>query len=98
MLADDHVARLDVAVQYAAAVGTRWRCRHRGSGAAGGGAPDRGPGSAVRTIFGTRGVEPLDGLLEAVAADEPHGVIRAAVAVGAQAVDGDDPPVAPARR
>ena len=33
----------------------------------------------------------VDGFLEAVAADEPHGVIRAAVAISAQSVDGDDP-------
>ena len=32
----------------------------------------------------------LDRLLEAVAPDEPHGVVRPAVAVGAQAVDRDD--------
>ena len=36
-------------------------------------------------------VEARDGLLEAVAADEPHGVVGPAVGVGAQAVDGDDP-------
>ena len=42
-------------------------------------------------------VEAVDGLLERVAADEPHGVIGAAVAVGAQAVDRHDPG-APARR
>ena len=35
-------------------------------------------------------MEVLDGLLEAVAADEPHGVVRPAVAVGAQPVDRDD--------
>ena len=38
-------------------------------------------------------MEAVDGLLEAVAPDEPHGVVRAAVAVGAQAVDRDDPGV-----
>ena len=36
------------------------------------------------------GVEAVDGLLEAVAADEPHGVVGPAVGVGAQAVDRDD--------
>ena len=35
-------------------------------------------------------VEVLDGLLEAVALDEPHGVIGPPAAVGAQAVDRDD--------
>ena len=39
------------------------------------------------------GVEAVDGLLEAVAADEPHGVVGPAVGVGAQAVDRDDPRV-----
>ena len=38
-------------------------------------------------------MEPVDGLLEAVAADEPHGVERPAVGVVAQAVDRDDPRV-----
>ncbi len=34
-----------------------------------------------------------DGVLQAVAADEPHGVVGAAVVVVAQAVDRDDPGV-----
>ena len=38
-------------------------------------------------------MEMLHRLLERVAADEPHGVIGAAIAVGAQAVDGHDPRV-----
>ena len=37
------------------------------------------------------GVERGDRVLEAVAADEPHGVIRPAVAVRTQTVDRDDP-------
>ena len=36
------------------------------------------------------GVEAVDGLLEGVAADEPHGVIGTAVGVGPQPVDRDD--------
>ena len=48
---------------------------------------ERRPGSF---FSGVVGVEVLDGLLEAVALDEPHGVIRAAVGVGAQPVDRDD--------
>ena len=32
----------------------------------------------------------VDGLLERIALDEPHRVVRTAVGVGAQAVDGDD--------
>ena len=51
---------------------------------------DRRPGSSFERVVG---VEPLDRLLEAVAADEPHGVVGPAVAVGAQAVDRDDPGV-----
>jgi hypothetical protein len=39
------------------------------------------------------GVEAGDGLLEGLPADEAHGVEEAAVAVGAQAVDRDDPRV-----
>ena len=38
-------------------------------------------------------MEARDGVLEAVALDEPHGVERPAVVVGAQAVDRDDPGV-----
>jgi hypothetical protein len=36
------------------------------------------------------GVEAIDGLLEAVPADEPHGVVGPALAVVAQAVDRHD--------
>ncbi len=36
-------------------------------------------------------VEVFDGFFEAVAADEPHGVIGPAVTVGPEAVDRDDP-------
>ena len=38
-------------------------------------------------------MEAVGGLLEAVPSDEPHRVERAAVAVGAQPIDGDDPRV-----
>jgi hypothetical protein len=38
-------------------------------------------------------VEAVDGVLEAVAPDEPHGVERPAAAVGPEPVDGDDPRV-----
>ena len=48
-------------------------------------------GVAARLPVGA--VEPLDRLLEAVAADEPHGVERPAVGVVAQAVDRHDPRV-----
>ena len=49
---------------------------------------DRRPGSLLSARVG---VEALDRLLEAVALDEPHRVVRPAVVVGAQAVDRDDP-------
>ena len=39
------------------------------------------------------GVEAVGGFLEAVAADEPHRVVGAAVGIGSQAVDRDDPGV-----
>ena len=36
-------------------------------------------------------MEPFDGLLERVAADKPHCVIRASIAISAQSVDWDYP-------
>ena len=51
---------------------------------------DRRPGSSFSDASAWKR---CDRLLEAVAPDEPHGVIRTAVAVGAQAVDRDDPGV-----
>ena len=51
--------------------------------------PPAGVASSARSSAWKR----VDGLLEAVAADEPHGVVGPAVAVGAQAVDRDDPRV-----
>ena len=48
----------------------------------------------ARVAAGVLGLmELLDGLLEGLALDEPHGVIRAAVGVAAQAIDRDDPRV-----
>ena len=52
----------------------------------------QGPGSGVG-LEGVVGVEAGDGVLEALAPDEPHGVEGPAVVVVAQAVDGDDPGV-----
>ena len=49
--------------------------------------------TAVGSGRGCSLVVRLDGLLEAVALDEPHGVERPAVVVGAQAVDRHDPGV-----
>ena len=48
---------------------------------------DRWPGSVLQGLVG---VEAVDGLLEPVAPDEPHGVIGPSVGVASQAVDRDD--------
>ena len=94
VLAQDDIRRLDVAVDHAAGVGivdgvadveesaeqlAELQVDRRAGG--------RPPGDAASRV------ELVDRFLEAVAADEPHGVIRAAVAVSAQSVDGDDPGV-----
>ena len=91
MLADDDVARLDVPVQDAAAVGVV-------DGVADVGEPPQELAQLQRPLarVGLQSrvaVEPLDRLLEAVALDEPHRVVRAAVAVRAQPVDRHDPGV-----
>ena len=51
-----------------------------------------GPGSRLRRAPRSAWKR-VGGLLEAVAPDEPHGVVGPAVGVGAQAVDRDDPRV-----
>ena len=88
MPADDDVARLDVPMQDASRVGVVDRVADVQE-------PPQQLAQLQRTPAGVGlqavvGVEAVDGLLEAVAADEPHGVVRAAVAVGAQAVDRHD--------
>ena len=89
VLADDDVARLDVAVQHAAGMGVvdgvadvdeppqqlRRASERRAAG--------RVPAACVA-------MEAFDGLLEAVALDESHRVERPATGVGAQAVDRHD--------
>ena len=40
------------------------------------------PSARVATLSASIGVEALDGLLEGVAPDEPHGVVGPAVGVG----------------
>ena len=89
VLADDDVRRLDVAVQHAAAVGVVDGVADvdEPCGAACASASERPAGSLVRVDIA---VEPFDRLLEAIALDEPHRVVRPAAAVGAQAVDRDD--------
>ncbi len=88
MLTDNDVARLDVAVQHAPSVRifdcvanidetTQQRAQFQ-----------RAP--AVVLLQRRIGVEPVDGLFHAVAADEAHRVERPAIAVSAQAVDRHD--------
>ena len=91
MLADDDVARLDVAVEYAPAVGVL-------DGVANVDEPTQQVAQLERAAAGVGpgrrvGVEALDGLLEAIAPDEPHRVVGPPAVVGPQAVDGDDPGV-----
>ena len=86
--AQHHVVRLEVAVQHPLAVRERDRLAD----------VDEPPQQLAELDGGRVGpgvllVVRLDGLLEAVALDEPHGVERPAIVVGAQAVDRDDPGV-----
>ena len=48
------------------------------------------PPAGVASSSASSAWNAVDGLLEAVAPDEPHGVVRPAVGVGAQAVDRHD--------
>ena len=91
VVAHDDIAGLDVAVQDAPVVGIF-------DGVADVGEPPQQLAQLERPPAGVRfqcrvSVKPLDHLLERVAADEPHGVIRAATGVGAQAIDRHDPRV-----
>ena len=91
VLADDDVGRLDVAVEHAAAVGVVDRVADVDEPPQELAQRQRAP---ARVVLQRRvGVEAGDGVLEAVAADEPHRVVGPAVAVAAQAVDRDDPRV-----
>lgn len=83
-----HVVRLQVAVQHAAAVGV-------GDHLADGDEPAQQPAELNRRRVGPGMplVIGLNDLAEAVVAQEPHGVKRAAIGGGAQAVDRDDPGV-----
>ena len=88
VLADDHVARLDVAMEHAPAVGVL-------DGVADVDEPPQQVAqlerAAARVAPERRvGVESLDRLLEAVSPDEPHRVVRPLAVVGPQAVDRDD--------
>ncbi len=91
VLADDDVGRLEVAVQHAAAVCVVDRVADVGESPQ---EPAQLERPSARVTLACRlAVEQLDGLLEAVALDEPHGVVGAAGAIGAQPVDRDDPGV-----
>ena len=88
MLADDDVARLDVAVKNAAAVRVIDRIADVDKPAQQLAQSQR---SAARVAFERFiGVEAVDRLLEAISFDEPHGIERAAVGVSSQAVDRHD--------
>ena len=88
VLADDHVSRLDVAMEHAPAVGVL-------DGVADVDEPPQQVAQLERAAAGVAperrvGVESLDRLLEAVSPDEPHRVERPLAVVGPQAVDRDD--------
>ena len=88
MFADDDVSRLDVAVEHAAAVCVVDRVADVHEAAEELAELQRTPAGIAfpRPV----GVVAVDRLLEAVAADESHGIERPPVGVGAEAVDGDD--------
>ena len=83
VLAEHHVAGLQVAVQHAAAVGVGDRLADVHEAAQQLAEGDRVEAPAA-------GVEGVRGVLEGVAPDEPHGVIRPAALVAAEAVDRHD--------
>ena len=91
MVADDDVPRLDVAMEHAAAVGVVDRVAD----------VDEPPQqlaqlerAAPRVLARDASAwKLLDGLLERISLDEPHGVVGPAVGIGAQAVDRHDPGV-----
>ena len=89
VLADDDVARLDVAVKDATGMGVFDCVAEIGESPQEFSQLERPKAGVLlqRLVV----VESLDGLLERVAADEPHGVVGAAVGVGAEAVDWHDP-------
>ena len=88
MLADDDVARLDVAVEHAAAVRVFDRVAHIHK------APEQPaqfqPTPALILLKRFVAVKAIDRFLERIATDKPHGVKRAAVGVGSQAIYGND--------
>jgi hypothetical protein len=91
VLADDDVARLDVAVQHPPAVRVLDRVTHVQESPQELAQLQRAV--AMAFLQPLVGVELLDGFLERVTTDEPHRIEGPAVGVGAQAVDRDDPRV-----
>jgi hypothetical protein len=88
VLADDHIARLDVTVQHAARVRVLDGVTHVGEPLQQLAQLQR---AAPRLLFQRLiGVEVLDGHFEAVALDEPHRVIGTAAGIGAQPVNRDN--------
>ncbi len=88
VLPQHHVAGLEVAMQDAAAVGVGDRLADVDESAQQ--AAELEAGIVGRRPGGPRPVEAVDGLLEAVAADESHRVERPAVGMTPQAVDRHD--------
>ena len=84
-LAEHDVARLQIAVQHAAAV-------RIGNGVADGDKPIKQLAKFEIALCRAKrgGVKAFDGLLEAVAADEAHGVVRPAIGILAEGVDRHD--------
>jgi hypothetical protein len=88
VLADDHVARINVPMQDAARVGVIDRVADIVEAVKE--LPQAERPSARVASHGLNRVESIDGLLKAVAADEAHGVVRPSVGVSPQTMDGDD--------
>ncbi len=104
MFAEDDVGRLDVAMDHATGVGVidgvanveeaaEKFAKLKGSTAGVVRGALARPSATLSRWQSVVAVELLDRLLQAVALDEPHGVVRPAAAVGAQAVDRHDPGV-----
>ena len=88
MLAQNDIRRLDVSMNHASRVGIVNGIADVNESAEQFAVPEVARARVAGRV--RRGVEAVNGFLEAVATDEPHGVIRAAVAVCAKSVDRDD--------
>src|SRR5262249_12545352 len=85
--AEHHVRWLEVAVQHPPAVRVGYRVADVEEPLQ---EPPQLQGAGAGTIVGARRLRAVDGRLQALAADQPHGIIRTAVAVHPQSVDGHD--------